>query len=61
MLIPRTQIDARRRREMVQKVHIIDPWGLTGGKAVLDARSSTIVLIIFVLDAPNYFARMIGL
>ena len=45
----------------MQKVHIIDPWGLTGGKAVLGARSSAIVLIIFVLDAPNYFARMIGL
>ena len=27
----------------------------------LGARSSAIVLIIFVLDAPNYFARMIGL
>jgi type IV secretion system protein VirD4 len=54
-------IGARRRREIVQKVHIIDPWGVTGGKAVLGARSTAIVLIIFVLDAPNYFARMIGL
>jgi len=54
-------IGARRRRELVQKVHIIDLWGLTDGKAVLGARSSAIVLIIFVLDEPNYFARMIGL
>jgi hypothetical protein len=54
-------IGARRRREMVQKVHMIDPWGLTGGKAVLGARSSAIVLIILVLDAPNYSTRMIGM
>jgi len=39
-------IGARRRRGWVQKLHIINPWGPTGGKAVLGARSSAIVLII---------------